>query len=150
MKRHPWQSWRERYKKNAPRLDQQIQAIVDSKRSSAPPDKSQFGIFRIQEHKPNKPSRKRKRPNGQETVNTDALSVVPGTTDSVPPTVMSQTGEEWAIREGFNPAPAWAKRPIIEEQMVAGSSKSGNPYVYVFAVNQCLLMYDAYTGKHRL
>ena len=130
MKRHPWQSWRERYKKNSARLDQQIQAIVDSKRTIAPPDKSQFGIFRIQEHKPNKPSRKRKRGPGQDSTDPEASPAGPMPMVSVSgaaPTVMSQSGEEWAIREGFGPTPSWAK--TMPTEGIPGPSNQGNTYV---------------------
>ncbi|KAG6850837.1 hypothetical protein H0H93_008140, partial [Arthromyces matolae] len=55
--RHTWQSWRERYKKNAARLDIVIAAIVERKKP-APGEKGQYGYVRQPEAKP-KRSRKK-------------------------------------------------------------------------------------------
>lgn len=49
--RHTWQSWRERYKKNATRLDVRIAEIVDQKKP-AHGEKGQYGYVRKPEEKP--------------------------------------------------------------------------------------------------
>ncbi|KAJ7293391.1 hypothetical protein C8J57DRAFT_1268933 [Mycena rebaudengoi] len=56
--RHTWQSWRERYKKHALRLDAQISEIVAEKKP-VPGEKGQYGYVRQAEAKPRK-SRKKK------------------------------------------------------------------------------------------
>ena len=57
--RHTWQSWRERYKKNAERLDSQINRYVDEKKP-APGEKGQYGYVRQAEASPKKTRRKRR------------------------------------------------------------------------------------------
>lgn len=57
--RHTWQSWRERYKKNASRLDARISAIVEQKRP-AQGEKGQYGYVRQPEEKPKRTRKKRK------------------------------------------------------------------------------------------
>ncbi|KAG6878430.1 hypothetical protein C0993_007031 [Termitomyces sp. T159_Od127] len=56
--RHTWQSWRERYKKNAERLDKMIAAIVDRKKP-AQGEKGQYGYVRQPEAKPKRTRKKR-------------------------------------------------------------------------------------------
>ena len=56
--RHTWQSWRERYKKNATRLDTMIAAIVEQKKP-AQGEKGQYGYVRQAEAKPKRGRRKR-------------------------------------------------------------------------------------------
>ncbi|KAI0079610.1 hypothetical protein K474DRAFT_1591692 [Panus rudis PR-1116 ss-1] len=56
--RHTWQSWRERYKKNASRLDRRIAQIVDEKKPALG-EKGQYGYVRKPEEKPRR-SRKKK------------------------------------------------------------------------------------------
>ncbi|KAA1471562.1 hypothetical protein DENSPDRAFT_837586 [Dentipellis sp. KUC8613] len=58
VRRHTWQSWRERYKKNSTRLDIMINAIVEQKKPTLG-EKGQYGYVRKPEEKP-KRSRKRK------------------------------------------------------------------------------------------
>ena len=58
--RHTWQSWRERYKKNANRLDNVIAAIVDRKKP-AQGEKGQYGYVRKPEEKVKKSRKKRSR-----------------------------------------------------------------------------------------
>ncbi|KAI1797775.1 hypothetical protein LXA43DRAFT_876670 [Ganoderma leucocontextum] len=60
--RHTWQSWRERYKKNATRLDVKIAEIVDQKKPALG-EKGQYGYVRKPEEKP---KRARKRRNGND------------------------------------------------------------------------------------
>ncbi|KAK7058823.1 hypothetical protein VNI00_001447 [Paramarasmius palmivorus] len=60
VRRHTWQSWRERYKKNAERLDRMIDSIVTQTKPN-PGDKGQYGYVRQEED--DKPKRKRKRTN---------------------------------------------------------------------------------------
>lgn len=57
--RHTWQSWRERYKKNAARLDTRISDIVEQKRP-AQGEKGQYGYVRQPEEKPKRTRKKRK------------------------------------------------------------------------------------------
>ncbi|KAJ2928931.1 hypothetical protein H1R20_g8295, partial [Candolleomyces eurysporus] len=59
VNRHTWQSWRERYKKNATRLDSMIAAIVEQKRP-AHGEKGQYGYVRQPEEKPKRTRKKRK------------------------------------------------------------------------------------------
>ncbi|TFK41009.1 hypothetical protein BDQ12DRAFT_418735 [Crucibulum laeve] len=56
--RHTWQSWRERYKKNASRLDALIARIVDQKKP-VPGEKGQYGYVRQSEEKPKRTRKKR-------------------------------------------------------------------------------------------
>lgn len=56
--RHTWQSWRERYKKNAKRLDALIARIVDQKKP-AQGEKGQYGYVRQAEEKPKRIRKKR-------------------------------------------------------------------------------------------
>lgn len=58
VSRHTWQSWRERYKKNAARLDTIIAGIVEQKKP-LPGQKGQYGYVRQAEEKP-KRTRKKK------------------------------------------------------------------------------------------
>ncbi|KAM6498253.1 hypothetical protein JOM56_006201 [Amanita muscaria] len=58
VKRHTWQSWRERYKKNAARLDAMIAQIVEQKRPIQG-EKGQYGYVRMAEDKPKRPRKKR-------------------------------------------------------------------------------------------
>ncbi|KAE9410936.1 hypothetical protein BT96DRAFT_805018, partial [Gymnopus androsaceus JB14] len=60
--RHTWQSWRERYKKNATRLDKIIDNIVSNAKPN-PGEKWQYGFVRQADEKPKK---KRKRPSKTE------------------------------------------------------------------------------------
>ncbi|KAJ2919039.1 hypothetical protein MD484_g1394, partial [Candolleomyces efflorescens] len=59
VNRHTWQSWRERYKKNATRLDAMIAGIVEQKRP-AHGEKGQYGYVRQPEEKPKRTRKKRK------------------------------------------------------------------------------------------
>ncbi|KNZ73454.1 hypothetical protein J132_03218, partial [Termitomyces sp. J132] len=58
VSRHTWQSWRERYKKNAARLDNIIATIVDQKKP-AQGEKGQYGYVRQPEVKPKRTRKKR-------------------------------------------------------------------------------------------
>jgi|SRR5882762_5543485 hypothetical protein len=58
VSRHTWQSWRERYKKNATRLDALIATIVEQKKP-VPGEKGQYGYVRQAESKPKRGRRKR-------------------------------------------------------------------------------------------
>ncbi|EAU92871.2 hypothetical protein CC1G_03658 [Coprinopsis cinerea okayama7 len=57
--RHTWQSWRERYKKNASRLDRVIARIVEEKQPTLG-EKGQYGFVRQPEEKPKRTRKKRK------------------------------------------------------------------------------------------
>jgi hypothetical protein len=69
VSRHTWQSWRERYKKNAERLDKTIAVIVEQKRPQ-PGEKGQYGYVR-QAEETQKRSRKRKIHTVEEVPQTD-------------------------------------------------------------------------------
>ncbi|KAG5654759.1 hypothetical protein H0H81_003767 [Sphagnurus paluster] len=58
VSRHTWQSWRERYKKNAVRLDVMIASIVERKKPT-PGEKGQYGYVRQAESKPKRTRKKR-------------------------------------------------------------------------------------------
>lgn len=58
MTRHTWQSWRERYKKHAHRLDEKIGQIVADKRI-AQGEQGQIGYVRQPEEKPKRARKKR-------------------------------------------------------------------------------------------
>jgi hypothetical protein len=58
VSRHTWQSWRERYKKNATRIDALIATIVERKKP-AQGEKGQYGYVRQAEAKPKRGRRKR-------------------------------------------------------------------------------------------
>ncbi|EKM83753.1 hypothetical protein AGABI1DRAFT_117233 [Agaricus bisporus var. burnettii JB137-S8] len=64
VSRHTWQSWRERYKKNASRLDVIIARIVEEKRP-AQGQQGQYGYVRQPEEKP-KRQRKKRFKNGED------------------------------------------------------------------------------------
>ncbi|KAF9452620.1 hypothetical protein P691DRAFT_825759 [Macrolepiota fuliginosa MF-IS2] len=64
VSRHTWQSWRERYKKNASRLDVVIARLVDQNRPTQG-QQGQYGYVRQPEEKPKK-SRKKRGKNGEE------------------------------------------------------------------------------------
>ncbi|KZT30355.1 hypothetical protein NEOLEDRAFT_1173797 [Neolentinus lepideus HHB14362 ss-1] len=61
VQRHTWQSWRERYKKNADRLDVMIAAIV-AETKPALGEKGQYGYVRMPEEKPKRNRRKTRNP----------------------------------------------------------------------------------------
>ena len=58
VSRHTWQSWRERYKKNAERLDKVIAGIVEEKMPQRG-EKGQYGYVRKAEEKPKKGRKKK-------------------------------------------------------------------------------------------
>ncbi|KAG1826127.1 uncharacterized protein BJ212DRAFT_1318173 [Suillus subaureus] len=142
VSRHTWQSWRERYKKNAVRLDTMIAQIVDQKKP-IPGEQGQYGYVRQDEEKNKRPRRKRAKPaeqnlhkeemiiggingNGAEVpvIVFDASPVDSGPSTSrafvrsTPAEEELEDGEdseEWAVRVGNEPPPKWGKRPASEE-----------------------------------
>ncbi|KAH8120088.1 hypothetical protein DFH11DRAFT_32037 [Phellopilus nigrolimitatus] len=119
VERHTWQSWRERYKKNAGRLDQHIAAVVllNQNGNGGAPSKAQFGYFRLTEGK-NVPLRRPRRKKNKDGVLEDldqASQFVEGSEASVSgaPDFEIQEGE-WNIREGTDPPPNWGKRPASD------------------------------------
>ncbi|KAJ3817936.1 hypothetical protein F5880DRAFT_1315823 [Lentinula raphanica] len=125
--RHTWQSWRERYKKNAVRLDK----IVDSIVSTTKPiqgEKWQYGYVRQDEEKPRKkrktsardeepvagPSSSGKKsvqsgPSGQLS---QAISANPslGQLAGILRLAPTENGEDdWRVKIGGDPPPTWAK-----------------------------------------
>ncbi|RPD63051.1 hypothetical protein L226DRAFT_549322 [Lentinus tigrinus ALCF2SS1-7] len=180
--RHTWQSWRERYKKNATRLDAKIAQIVDQKKP-AHGEKGQYGYVRKPEEKPKRVRKKKSAMNddsespmaGLSTVHSmetysvpmpvpvplgGVLGPLPGPNDtfnpvaySTPPPVFHNmsmptpvTGQmdaatarqnareeemedddEWAIREGNAPTPAWAKRKADAEESPNKRARTNPP-----------------------
>jgi hypothetical protein len=150
VSRHTWQSWRERYKKNAVRLDTMIAQIVEQKKP-IPGEQGQYGYVRQDEEKNKRPRRKRAKPaeqhlhkqemiiggingNGAE-VPVIVFDVSP--VDSGPSTSRAlvrrspaeeeledgEDSEEWAVRIGNEPPPNWGKRPASEESEAQNSRK---------------------------
>lgn len=76
--RHTWQSWRERYKKNATRLDTKITEIVE-RLKPVPGEKGQYGYVRKPEEKSKRPKKKSR--DGDEPIgagpSTEELGFVP-------------------------------------------------------------------------
>ncbi|KAF7339810.1 FAD-binding protein [Mycena venus] len=133
--RHTWQSWRERYKKNAVRLDALIQVIVDQKKP-VQGEKGQYGYVRQPEEKQKK-QRKKKSKNQEASYLDDEFLVgsskmegmgmevpqnemhqLPGMMYEGPPAGPSnmpdprpaeedEEGSEWAVRVGTSPPPVW-------------------------------------------
>ncbi|TDL28416.1 hypothetical protein BD410DRAFT_220818 [Rickenella mellea] len=111
--RHTWQSWRERYKKNAARLDQHIVEIVNLHQ---PPrgGKGQYGYIREREAKA---PRKRNRKSRQSDANSSQVTEGEDPADMVD-NVANDTMDseaEWRVKVGEEPAPAWAKRKADDE-----------------------------------
>ncbi|KAF6766348.1 hypothetical protein DFP72DRAFT_15044 [Ephemerocybe angulata] len=82
--RHTWQSWRERYKKNAARLDVMITAIVEQKRP-AQGEKGQYGYVRQPEEKPKRTRKKRKADQIDESFVHSGAEGLVGLSSMVPP-----------------------------------------------------------------
>ncbi|KAG1755122.1 uncharacterized protein EDB91DRAFT_1277214 [Suillus paluster] len=142
VSRHTWQSWRERYKKNAVRLDNMIAQIVDQKKP-VPGEQGQYGYVRQDEEKPKRPRKKRTKPAEQNLHNQEMIiGGINGNGAEVPVIVFDVSGidpgpstsravirnspaeeemedgedsEEWAVRIGDEPPPNWGKRPASEE-----------------------------------
>jgi hypothetical protein len=73
VSRHTWQSWRERYKKNAGRLDPVIAQIVEDRKPTLG-EKGQYGYVRKPEDKPSSRGRSRRRKaTSAETVNDEEV-----------------------------------------------------------------------------
>ncbi|GLB36302.1 putative FAD linked oxidases, C-terminal domain [Lyophyllum shimeji] len=87
--RHTWQSWRERYKKNAARLDAMIAAIVDRKKP-APGEKGQYGYVRQAEVKPKRNRRKRAKTADQAALDDLAEATGMQMVPAMPPMGMQQ------------------------------------------------------------
>lgn len=143
VSRHTWQSWRERYKKNAVRLDTMIAQIVDQKKP-IPGEQGQYGYVRLDEEKYYKrPRKKRAKPAEQNlhkqemiiggiNANSAEVPVIvfdASPVDSGPSTSRAfvrrspaeeeledgEDSEEWAVRIGNEPPPKWGKRHASEE-----------------------------------
>nr|GAT47855.1 predicted protein [Mycena chlorophos] len=105
VQRHSWQSWRERYKKHAARLDQRIAAIV-AEAQPAPNAKGQYGYVRQAEEKP---KRRRKKKGSSPSDDEQPSSPVAGPSSPVQPRQGDDEDEsEWAVRVGTEPPPVWA------------------------------------------
>lgn len=77
VSRHTWQSWRERYKKNAARLDLTISRIVQEKQP-AHGEKGQYGYVRQSEEKPKRSRKKRKADQMEDSFGMEAALGIPG------------------------------------------------------------------------
>lgn len=61
----------------------------------------------------------------QEVVDAEHLHTVPvPIVNGMAPPIMSQVGDEWAIRDGIDPTPPWARRATVEP--ITGPSGQGN------------------------
>src|SRR6266498_3234222 len=91
VSRHTWQSWRERYKKNAERLDKVIATIVEQKRPQ-PGEKGQYGYVRQAEEKQKRSNKKQKGkreddyPTPEQYINNMIRIPVPGPPPGIVPT----------------------------------------------------------------
>ncbi|KAJ7597193.1 hypothetical protein C8J56DRAFT_772374, partial [Mycena floridula] len=121
--RHTWQSWRERYKKNAGRLDTQIALIVEQKQS-VPGENGQYGYVRQPEEKTKRPRKKKVKTSARVDVAADEEDLVrpyhvpagePSQGSRVEGDLNDEDGSEWAIKIGNEPPPAWAKRKEPED-----------------------------------
>ncbi|KAF7320262.1 Myb-DNA-bind-2 domain-containing protein [Mycena kentingensis (nom. inval.)] len=99
--RHSWQSWRERYKKHAPRFDDRIAKIV-AETKPLPGEKGQLGYVRKKEPE-EKPKRTRKKRTAAE-----AEAGSSQTPPSSQPSADVDEEDEWAVRIGNDAPPAWA------------------------------------------
>ncbi|KAJ7630750.1 hypothetical protein FB45DRAFT_916476 [Roridomyces roridus] len=121
--RHTWQSWRERYKKNAPRFDNIIAGIVEQTKPALG-EKGQYHYVRQAEEKP-KRTRKKNKPSEsedqflvcnsrQDDMGTDEIYHLPAEPSMVYPAPaeeeMDEEGIEWAVRVGNSPPPTWAAK----------------------------------------
>ncbi|KAI0335379.1 hypothetical protein GY45DRAFT_1317337 [Cubamyces sp. BRFM 1775] len=136
--RHTWQSWRERYKKNATRLDVKIAEIVEEKKPALG-EKGQYGYVRKPEEKPKRVRKKARNntaananengvPNGSGIV--DAPHPVPGPpgmhameTYSVPmpvplPPMTGVMGPVGGPSDGFNPVVYQPPAPVFQHMSV--------------------------------
>ncbi|KAI0639298.1 hypothetical protein C8Q77DRAFT_1046095 [Trametes polyzona] len=136
--RHTWQSWRERYKKNASRLDLKISEIVEEKKP-AHGEKGQYGYVRAPEEKPKrtrKKSRNTAASNGIVDMNgepfgapVDGATPVPGPsglhsmeTYSVPmpplPAMTGVMGQVGGPADSFNPVVYQPPAPVFQHMSV--------------------------------
>ncbi|CDO72343.1 hypothetical protein BN946_scf184977.g40 [Trametes cinnabarina] len=74
--RHTWQSWRERYKKNATRLDAKIAEIVEEKKPALG-EKGQYGYVRKPEEKPKRTRKKTRNSSAANASTSDVVDTAP-------------------------------------------------------------------------
>jgi len=140
--RHTWQSWRERYKKNATRLDQHVAAIVNLG-EAGPMGKAQFGYFRISEGR-QKTVRKRRRktenvdePAGEAPPPSQYSASAPATPQHIPEASSqpppTPDDHEWTIKEGHAPPPTWAKRDATTGESSQKRHKTADGFVNQYA-----------------
>ncbi|KAI0651747.1 hypothetical protein C8Q79DRAFT_899456 [Trametes meyenii] len=122
--RHTWQSWRERYKKNATRLDVKIAEIVDEKKP-AHGEKGQYGYVRKPEEKPKRTRKKRNSTNGVADGDPNAGMKVEGGPSTAPletyslpmPVPLSITGVMGPVggpADSFNPIVYQPPTPVFQ------------------------------------
>ena len=130
MTRHTWQSWRERYKKNATRLDAKIAEIVDQKKP-AHGEKGQYGYVRKPEEKP-KRVRKKRNPNGLEAGSPIAgPSMHSMDTYSVPmpvplPALSGVIGPVGGPGDAFNSVVYPSAAPVFQHMPVSANGHNGH------------------------
>ncbi|KAJ8597032.1 hypothetical protein M405DRAFT_928493 [Rhizopogon salebrosus TDB-379] len=145
VSRHTWQSWRERYKKNAVRLDGMISQIVVQKKPIHG-EPGQYGYVRRDDETPKRP-RKTRKPAEQHLHQQEMIiGGINGNTSGVPVTFNvsgdgpepstssafvrnspvevedAEDNQDWAVRIGNESPPIWGKRKASEE------SDSQNPF----------------------
>ncbi|PSR85872.1 hypothetical protein PHLCEN_2v5348 [Hermanssonia centrifuga] len=131
--RHTWQSWRERYKKNAPRLDIRISGIVERKRPALG-EKGQYGYVRKPEERMKRSKKKVSQDGEGATVagpSNDELDFMsepvmlagpppPGVPGALPPTQLSDlVYPQLDLRfphENISPEVAAARQNATEEE----------------------------------
>ncbi|KAG7099369.1 hypothetical protein E1B28_001225 [Marasmius oreades] len=124
VRRHTWQSWRERYKKHCNKLDRIIDEIVSETKPSIG-DKGQYGYVRQDDELKTRKKRKRSAATSPEShqefvvgmsTDGDAPQILEGEVFSPfllaqRTTSVSQEEElEWEVRIGNDDVPQWAKR----------------------------------------
>lgn len=129
VNRHTWQSWRERYKKNAERLDKRITHIVDERKPLVG-EKGQYAFVRQAEEKPKRTRKKAAAAaaavpdEGEMPLEGEFIPPAmpypmpapdPSSSHNLPEREEDETSE-WAVRIGNDPPPAWAKRKAEEEE----------------------------------
>ncbi|KAL1952063.1 hypothetical protein VTO73DRAFT_1212 [Trametes versicolor] len=128
--RHTWQSWRERYKKNATRLDAKIAEIVEQKKP-AHGEKGQYGYVRKPEEKPKRTRKKSARnsaANGNANGDVLADALLNGTGVGEATTPLPGPSGVHSMETYSVPMPLPAMTGVMSS--VGGPGDTFNPVVY--------------------
>ena len=118
VSRHTWQSWRERYKKNAERLDKVIGRIVEQKMPQRG-EKGQYGYVRQPEERTRKVRKKKSKAIDQ-----------PSTPDECSNEIVNMLGGASHLHPAMDPGMGVRPLHIASLQQLA---TTGNPYPGVIA-----------------